>query len=126
MWAYLFSQMFQSLSILVPGKAGITVFLVLQTAFALVIGWYVWSKTASLAVGEVVNSAKVTFGIFLLTLALIAFPGTLLAPFAFAAFSGNWNYLILMWAAVIGMPIFMALSAIGLIFMLRAAIQHAA
>ena len=113
--AYLGQQVLAILLIFVPGNAGRPIGSVLLVALILAAAWKVWPKVAHLAVEEVVNSKKATVGIFLLTLALVAFPGTVLLPLAYAAWSGHSEAKLLGWYALFGIPFFVVFSIIGLI-----------
>lgn len=86
----------------------------LLLALALIALWWVyWGKLEYLDDDETVNSNKVTVGIFLLTVSLIAFPGTAIAPLAYAYVSGNKDMALFSLYGMLGFPIFVVLSLIG-------------
>lgn len=116
MWALYFGQsIFGVLFFFVPSNLRVIVSAVSQLTLVVVVAWLVWPRVAHLAVESVVNSAKATVGIFLLTLALIAFPGTFLIPFAYAALSGKSDAVMYAWFSIFGIPAFIVLSVIGLL-----------
>lgn len=115
MWsAYLGLQILIPVTLLLPVKVGSA----LGIAFPLLIFTasciYVWPRTAYLRAENVVNSNKATIGIFLLTLALVAFPGSFVMPFAYAALSGRSETAMYAWFSIIGIPTFALLSIAGL------------
>lgn len=115
-WVVYFGQhVLSNFLAFVPGRAVRPVFMVFLVVLTIGVAWYVWPKVAHLAIKEVVDSRKATIGIFLLTLALAAFPGTVILPFAYAAWSGRSEASLYAWYAVLGVPVFIVLSIIGLI-----------
>jgi hypothetical protein len=76
---------------------------------------YVWPKTSYLQAEPIINSNKVTIGIFLLTIAFVAFPGSLLLPIFYAKWSGNSGAAILALYSIVCVPIFAILSIVGLL-----------
>lgn len=73
-----------------------------------------WKKLQYLDDEETVNSNKVTIGIFLLTLALVAFPGAVAGQLIYAILSVNGGLAIYAFYGMFGLPIFGILSLIGL------------
>jgi hypothetical protein len=115
MWgAYLGQQVISPLTIFLPFKIGQTLRFAIPALLAIAIFIYGWPKTSYLNENNLVNGKKATFGIFSLTLALIAFPGTLVIPFAYAAWSGNANISMYAWYSLIGVPVFILFSISGL------------
>lgn len=87
---------------------------VLMAALALIALWWTyWRKLEYLDDDETVNSNKLTVGIFLLTVSLIAFPGTAIGPVIYAYVSGKREMALLSFYGMIGLPFFVILSLIG-------------
>ena len=119
-WALYFGQsVFGMLLIFAPRGLHFLLSALLQVVLVVVVAWLVWPRIAHLSVGSVVNSSKATVAIFLLTLALIAFPGTFLIPFAYAALSGKSNAMMYAWYSLFGIPVFTVLSVIGLVLVFQ-------
>jgi hypothetical protein len=124
-WALYFGQsVFGMIFVFLPSKLGLALLVIFQLILVVIVARFVWPRVAHLAVESVVNSAKATVGIFLLTLALIAFPGTLIAPFIYAAISGNQNAAMYAWLSIIGVPIFAVVSAIGLVLIHKSRLRR--
>ena len=65
----------------------------------------IWKRCHSLDSEKIIDTWKATAGIIILTLALIAFPGTLIGPLAYGSIIGSestarWTYL-----SLIGLPL---------------------
>lgn len=92
---------------------------VLSTTIAMLlvalVAKYLWPRVSHLGVESVVNSTKGTVAIFLLTVSLIAFPGTLLIPLAYASLTDRPNTLLYAWYSLFGVPLFIVLSIVGLV-----------
>lgn len=74
-----------------------------------------WTKgLGHLEINEVVGSTKVTIGISILTLGLLAFPGTLVVPLVYASLSGDSDAAAGAYLSLIGFPIGALLSFPGL------------
>lgn len=128
-WAAYFGQMiFSFFLIFTPGKVGHLINTALHLTLALATGWYVWPKIAHLRIKEVLSSTKATIGIFFLTIALVAFSGTLLLPLAYAALSDHPDVSAIAWYSlfVFGVPFFVVLSIIGLVLTLWSRPQRVA
>ena len=115
MWgAYFGQQIAFLLSIFLPAAIAPAFIIATPVLVFAVICAHIWPKTYYLREESVINGNKATIGIFLLTLGLIAFPGTVVIPFAYAAWSGRSENSMYAWYSLFGIPVFIVLSIAGL------------
>jgi len=115
MWGvYVGQQLAIPLSMLLPTKIGPAFAIAIPILIFLAIAARTWPKTDYLREEKVLNGNKATIGIFVLTLGLLAFPGTVVVPFAYAAWSSRPDYSMYAWYSLFGIPVFIVLSIAGL------------
>jgi len=115
MWGvYVGQQLALPLSMLLPAEIGPAAAIAIPILIFFAIALKIWPKTYFLREERVLNGNKATIGIFLLTLGLLAFPGTVVMPFAYAAWSGRPDYGMYAWYSLFGIPVFIVLSISGL------------
>lgn len=101
----------------IPYWASQLMIALLAGAMIVVLWRMYWKKLQYLDNEETINSNKVTIGLFLSTVALIAFPGVAAGPLIYASLSGNENMAVYAFYGMFGLPIFGILSLIGLALM---------
>lgn len=119
-WFMLLGHQIVLVTVMLPAAAislspSSTQLLALLVSVAFVLGlWFTyWKKLEYLDDGDTVNSNKVTVGIFFLTVALVAFPGTALGPLIYAWMSKDRGMALLSYYSMFGFPVFVILSLIG-------------
>lgn len=123
-WALVFGQsVLGFLLFLAPDVLRLFLNVVLHLALVAMVVWFVWPRITHISVESVVNSRKVSWAIILLTVALIAFPGTLVMPLVYAAVSGDSSAGLLVWFSVLGLPVFKVLSVFAFFLVFKARLR---
>ena len=112
--AYLGQHVALLFLIFLPVELGQVFRIALPVLMFIAISVYIWPKTSYLREESVLNGNKATIGFFLLTFGLLAFPGTIVIPLAYAASSDRSEVSMYAWYSFFGLPVFVLLSIAGL------------